>query len=342
MHSPVNPCYSEPVSEIHDTVQKLVAYPKGILAADESMKTIEKRFTALSVENTQENRRAYRELLFTTPEIQNYISGVILFDETIKDTSSDGKPMIELLTSRGIAPGIKVDEGTEPLSEMSEEKVTKGLDGLPERLKAYYEMGARFTKWRAVITIGAGIPTDACIDENVKRLSQYAKDSQAAGLVPIVEPETVMDGDHDMAACRQATYRTLKKLFIQLSADGVDLTGLILKINMILPGKDSGMHASDGEIAETTVSVLTQTVPEETGGVVFLSGGQTPEEASTRLAMITKHETPWPMTFSFSRALQDPVMKAWAAHREDRAGAQSIFLDVAKRNSAALRDPNHE
>ena len=310
---------------------------KGLLAADESFPTIEKRFKKLDIPSTEENRRAYREMLFTTGGLGDFISGVILFDETLRQNTHDGIPLAAVLERRGIVPGIKVDKGTVPLANFPEEKITEGLDGLRERLKEYYSFGARFTKWRGVITIGESLPSRTCREANAVNLARFAALSQEAGLVPIVEPEILMDGSHFIDRCETVTNETLPVVFAQLSAHRVKLSGMLLKPAMVLPGAESGQQVSDDEIAQRTVAALKRGVPAEVAGIVFLSGGQSPEQATRRLAAICRGGSmPWPLTFSFGRALQDLALNAWKGRSENAATAQSALLRVAQANSAAV------
>ena len=321
---------------LSDIAEALVAPKKGILAADESLPTIEKRFTSIGIESTEENRRAYREMLFTTDGIEAFISGVIMFDETLYHKTSDGTSFPALLQSRGIIPGIKVDEGTEAMMDSSEEKVTKGLEGLPPRMPKYYADGARFSKWRAVITIGKGIPTDACINENAKRLSAYARLSQQHGLVPVIEPEVLMDGDHTIDQCQDATSATLRAVFAATKEKGVEHRGLLLKTNMVLSGKACPIQANLDEVAQKTVQTLTETVPGDIGGIVFLSGGQDDILATQRLNGIERlGPHPWQVSFSYSRALLGPALAAWGGKAENVAAAQAAFYKRARLNSEA-------
>lgn len=320
------------------TAQSLVAPGKGILAADESFPTIEKRFAKINLPSTEENRRAYREVLITAPAIEDYISGVILFDETIRQKTKDGIPFPDVLSAKGVIPGIKVDQGTEELSEFPGEKVTKGLAGLAERLKEYKDLGALFTKWRAVYTIGPKMPSGGIIERNAEALAQYALISQQAGLVPIVEPEVLMDGAHSIQKCEEVTTRVLTAVFKKLQEKGVDLSGMLLKPNMVLPGKDSGEKATPLEVAEATIRTLRNTVPTAVPGIVFLSGGQTPKQATGYLNEMNKVEgLPWQLSFSFGRALQDPVLKTWNGRPENVVDAQKAFLKRARLNSLARR-----
>lgn len=311
---------------LHGIATALMAKGKGILAADESEGTCGKRFDLYGIDKTSDKRRAWRELLFTTPEVEKGLSGVILFDETIRQKASDGKSFGELLAERGILVGIKVDQKTESFGVSSQEEVTKGLERLSERLAEYAKMGAKFTKWRAVIRIGEGLPTQECLRENAKRMADYAKAAQKAGLVPIVEPEVLLDGTHTMERCEEVVRETLTVTFSALKEVAVDLKGLILKTSMVLSGKNSGKEDSAGEVAEATVRALNASVPKEVAGIVFLSGGQTPVQATENLNEMAKiPNKPWPLTFSYSRALQEPVMKAWLGKDENVKVAQEIF-----------------
>jgi fructose-bisphosphate aldolase, class I len=324
--------------KLHETAKALVAEGKGILAADESSGTIKKRFDAIGVESTEENRRAYRDLLFTTDGAGEYISGVILFDETIRQSSADGTSFPRVLESRGIIPGIKVDKGARPLALASEETVTEGLDGLRERLNEYRELGARFTKWRAVLSIaGEHVPSDYAIWVNAHALARYAALSQEAELVPIVEPEVLMDGDHTLDRAYSVTSRTLQAVFTELYDQRVDFEGMLLKPNMVLPGYDAAGQASNEEIARATIKCFKRTVPSAVPGVVFLSGGQSDEDATARLnAMNALGENlPWQLSFSYGRALQAAAQKAWGGKAENGEAAQRAFYHRAKMNSAA-------
>ncbi len=324
------------VGDLESVARSLVAPGKGILAADESGPTIEKRFQGISVPSTESNRRAYRELLFTTPEVSGYISGAILYDETIRQKSSDGIPFPEVLIRRGIVPGIKVDEGAKPLPGFPGEKVTEGLDGLRDRLAAYRELGARFAKWRAVIDIGDGIPTAFCIRANAHALARYAALSQEAGLVPVVEPEVLMDGGHTIERCGEATNEVLSRVFSELARHRVRLEGMLLKPNMVIPGKKCPVQADVSRVAEETVRTLSRTVPAAVPGIVFLSGGQTPRQATEHLnAMNGMGGHPWELSFSYGRALQDPVLKAWKGEAANVPAAQKAFLHRSKLNGAA-------
>jgi fructose-bisphosphate aldolase class I len=322
--------------ELEMMARQLVAEGQGILAADESTRTITRRLKTIDVESTPETRRAYRQLLFTTPEIENYISGVILYDETIRQSADDGTPFRELLSSRGIVPGIKVDKGTADLPFLGGEKITEGLDGLRQRLAEYAEMGAGFTKWRAVITIGDHAPTDTCISANALALARFAALSQEAGLVPIVEPEVLMDGDHSIQRCEEVTLTTLGRVFAELMSHWVHLEGMLLKPNMVISGEDSPEQAGVEEVAEATIRCLRRTVPAAVPGIVFLSGGQTPERATAHLnAMNARGPHPWELSFSYGRALQEPPLNAWHGREENVPEAQRLFLWRARLNSEA-------
>ena len=324
-------------SELHDTARALVADNKGILAADESSGTIAKRFDSISLESTEENRRAYRDMLFTTPGLEAHVSGVILFDETLRQSSADGTPFAGLLAGKGIIPGIKVDTGAKELAGAPGEKVTEGLDGLRERLEEYRGMGARFAKWRAVITIGDGIPTAYCIQVNAHALARYAALCQEQGLVPIVEPEVLMDADNDIETCYRATRRTLHKVFDELYHQRVDLEGILLKPNMVISGKGCPTQASASEVAEWTLRCFRETVPAAVPGIVFLSGGQSDEQASENLnAINARGPQPWVLSFSYGRALQAPALKAWGGSAENVEAGQSFLALRARCNSAAV------
>jgi fructose-bisphosphate aldolase class I len=322
--------------ELESVARSLVAAGKGILAADESAPTIEKRFKTVSVSSTVENRRAYRDLLFTTPGVSDYISGVILFDETIRQKASDGTPFPEILSRQGIVPGIKVDQGAKDLSGFPGEKVTEGLDGLRARLAEYLALGARFAKWRAVIAIGDRIPTPYCLKANAHALARYAALCQEAGLVPIVEPEVLMDGPHPIERCEEVTTAMLSLVFFGLIEHRVALEGTLLKPNMVLSGKECPKQASASEVADATVRCLRRVVPPAVPGIVFLSGGQTAGQATEHLsAMNALGKHPWELSFSYGRALQDPVLKAWKGNAANIPAAQSAFHHRAKCNGAA-------
>jgi len=325
------------LEKLERVARRLVAEGKGILAADESNPTIEKRFSTIGVESTEENRRAYRELLFTTEGFEQYISGVILFDETLRQSTKDGVPFPAILAERGVMPGIKVDKGAKALAGFSGEKVTEGLDGLRDRLAEYAELGARFAKWRAVITIGDGIPTRYGMKANAHALARYAALCQEAGIVPIVEPEVLMDGSHGIDRCRHVTAETLKHVFSALFDHCVYLEGMLLKPNMVLSGIDCPAQASVDEVAKATVHTFRQVVPAAVPGAVFLSGGQSSELATAHLnAMNAMQENlPWQLSFSYGRALQEHALKAWGGKAENAPAAQQAFLKRARLNSAA-------
>ena len=321
------------------TAKELVAPGKGLLAADESLGTISKRFAALNIESTPETRRAYRELLFTAPDVAATLSGIILFDETLRATTSDGTPFPQMLAAKGVIPGIKVDGGAHDMALFPGEKVTDGLDGLRERLTEYKRLGARFAKWRAVITIGDGIPTHACLAANAEALARYAALCQEQDIVPIIEPEVIMDGDHPIERCQEITERTLRATFSQLNMQRVLLEGMLLKPNMVLPSLSSDETPSAEEVAQRTLQTLRRCVPAAVPGIVFLSGGQSPQAATARLdAMNQPGETlPWQVSFSFARALQNDAMEIWGGKAENVAAAQAAFGKRLKLNSAARR-----
>lgn len=325
--------------DLVEVARGLVAPSKGILAADESSGTIKRRFDAIGVESTEAKRREYRELLFRTAGAAEFISGVILYDETIRQKAADGTALVDVLGSQGIIPGIKVDVGARPLAGAEGELVTEGLDGLRERFAEYKALGARFSKWRAVITIGRGIPTDYCIEVNAHALARYAALSQEAGIVPIVEPEVLMDGDHSIDRCFAVTRATLGEVFRQLSRQGVDLEGMLLKPNMVLSGKDAAERASGAEVARQTVGCFKQTIPAAVPGIVFLSGGQSDDEATANLDAINRHAArvgaPWELSFSYGRGLQAAPQKAWSGKPENGVIAQRAFYHRAKVTSAA-------
>ena len=323
-------------TELHENAKALVAEGKGILAADESTSTIKKRFDSIDLESTEDTRRAYRELLFTTPGVEEYISGVILYDETIRQSASDGTPFPKLLADRGVIPGIKVDLGAKPLALAEGETITEGLDGLRERFAEYYELGARFSKWRATYSIEAERPSEYCVWTNAHALARYATLSQEAGIVPIVEPEVLMDGDHSIEQVANATGRAQQALFTELHDQRVDLYGTVLKPNMVLSGYGASDRAGIDEVAEATLDVLTRHVPAAVPGIVFLSGGQTDEDATAHLnAMNSRGPLPWELSFSYGRALQAPAIKAWAGEPANVEEAQKAYYRRAKFNSAA-------
>ena len=323
---------------LNTTAEELVAKGKGILAADESSPTIEKRFKSINIPSTEDNRRAYRQLLFTTEKIEQFISGVILFDETLRQAADDGTPFGEVLSRRGIIPGIKVDKGAKALAGFSGEKVTEGLDGLRDRLAEYRDLGARFAKWRAVIAIGDGIPSRACIAANSHALARYAALCQEAGLVPIVEPEVLMDGDHTIERCAEVTRSTLQAVYEELDGQRVELAGTLLKPNMVLSGKDCPQQAGIDEVAEATVRCLGEVVPAAVPGIVFLSGGQSSELATAHLNAMNAlggGDHPWELSFSYGRALQDHALKAWRGEAANVAAAQKALHHRAHCNGAA-------
>jgi fructose-bisphosphate aldolase, class I len=323
-------------SDLHATARALVAEHKGILAADESMGTIGKRFRAIDLESTEQSRRAYRDMLFSTAGLEDFISGVIMFDETIRSSSGDGTPFPTVLERKGIIPGIKVDKGAQDLALHPGEKVTEGLDGLRERLAEYGPMGARFTKWRAVIAIGDGIPSDYCIHANADALGRFAALSQEGGMTPIVEPEVLIDGEHSIERCCEATTDMLTALFEELARARVDLEGTLLKTNMVLSGKDAADRAGVDEVAEQTVACLREVVPAELPGIVFLSGGQSEEEANAHLsAMNRMGPHPWELSFSYARALQGPALTAWKGDSANVEAGQRALHHRARLNGAA-------
>ena len=322
------------MSELHAVAHKMVEKGKGILAADESTPTCTKRFESIGTESTVENRNIYRNMLFTAQEIEKYISGVILFDETFYQKElSTGLTFPEYLTSRDILPGIKVDQGLEDFG--SNEKITKGLDGLSERLGKYYALGARFAKWRAVITIGNNIPSDNCIMKNAEILAKYAQKCQQANLVPIVEPEVLMDGAHTVDESFDVTSRALTATFDQLVEHNVNLQGIVLKPNMILSGYECSYQANIEEVAEKTMNCLSANVPIEVPGIAFLSGGQPDEHATLHLNEMNKYDSDWNLTFSYGRALQQTALKVWSGKPENLKLAQEAFIEKAKANSLA-------
>jgi fructose-bisphosphate aldolase, class I len=323
-------------NDLHDTARALVAPGKGILAADESGGTIKKRFDSIGLESTEEHRRAYRELLFGAPGAEQYISGVILFDETLRQSASDGTPFARLLHARGIIPGIKVDKGAKPLALAGGETVTEGLDGLRERFAEYRGLGARFAKWRATYSIGDGLPSLACVRVNAHALARYAALAQEAGLVPIVEPEVLMEGAHSIELSATATGAALQAVYEELYSQRVDLAGTLLKPNMVLSGYEASGRAGPDEVAERTLACLYRHVPAAVPGIVFLSGGQSDEDATIHLnAMNARGPHPWQLSFSYGRALQAPVLKAWRGDAENADAAQRAFLHRAHMNGAA-------
>ncbi len=323
-------------SELETTAKAMVAKGKGILAADESSGTIKKRFDSIRLESTEEARRTYRELLFTTPGAAEYISGVILYDETLRQKTKDGTPFADYLKKLGIVPGIKVDAGAKALPGFPNETITEGLDGLRERLAEYYKLGARFAKWRAVIDIGDGIPSQFAIDANAHALARYAGLCQEANIVPIVEPEVLMDGAHSIERCEEVTSNTLAAVFEQLNAHRIYLEGMILKPNMVISGKKNTNRANAQQVAEATVRTLKRYVPSAVPGIAFLSGGQSAAEASEHLSLMNKlGPLPWALTFSYGRALQDEALKAWGGKAEGFAAGQKAFARRARLNGLA-------
>jgi fructose-bisphosphate aldolase class I len=323
-------------AHLEDTARALVAPGKGILAADESSGTIKKRFDSINLETTESNRRAYRDMLFTAPGLGEHISGVILYDETIRQGLTDGTPFPKVLDDGGMIPGIKVDMGAKALAGFPGEQITEGLDGLRERLASYVELGARFTKWRAVINISGGIPTQFCLDANAHALARFAALTQEAGMVPMVEPEVLMDGDHSIERCYDATECTLNALFDRLYRHRVVLEGTLLKTNMVLSGKGSPVQAGPDEVARETLRCFRNTVPTAIGGIVFLSGGQDDVPATVHLNEMNKlGPHPWALSFSYGRALQAPALKAWKGEASNVAAGQQALLHRARCNGAA-------
>jgi fructose-bisphosphate aldolase class I len=324
------------IDELHATAKALVAPGKGILAADESDSTIKKRFDSIGVESTEEHRRSYREMLFTTPGAEDYISGAILFDETIRQAASDGTPFTRLLAAKGIIPGIKVDKGAKPLALTDGETITEGLDGLRARLQEYRELGARFAKWRATYSIADRMPSDYCIWTNAHALARYAALCQEAGLVPIVEPEVLQDGTHTIQRSHYVTALVLDAVYRELFDQRVDIFGTLLKPNMVLSGYDASDRAGQEEVAEWTLKCLYKHVPAAVPGIVFLSGGQSDEDATAHLnAMNARGPHPWELSFSYGRALQAPALKAWVGKSENVEAGQRAYHHRAKMNSSA-------
>ncbi|HKT45688.1 MAG TPA: class I fructose-bisphosphate aldolase [Gaiellaceae bacterium] len=323
-------------TELHETARALVAEGKGILAADESTGTIKKRFDSIGIENTEEHRQAYRDMLFTTPGVEEFISGVILYDETIRQSAHDGTPFPQLLESKGIIPGIKVDEGAKPLALAEGETVTEGLDGLRARLAEYRELGARFAKWRATYSITEALPSDYCIWANAHALARYASLCQEAGIVPIVEPEVLQDGTHTIQRSETVTSRVLDALYTELFDQRVDVEGTLLKPNMVLSGYEASKRAGVDEVAEQSLRAYYKHVPAAVPGIVFLSGGQSDEDATAHLnAMNERGPHPWQLSFSYGRALQAPALKAWGGKPENVEAGQRAYYHRAKMNSAA-------
>ena len=328
------------LQKIIDTARKLVADDKGLLAMDESIPTCNKRFAVLGIPQTVETRRAYREVIMTTPDLGECISGVILYDETIRQTKKDGTPFVKVIADAGIIPGIKVDTGAKAMAGHPGEKITEGLDGLRERLKEYFQMGARFAKWRAVISMGDAIPSRGCVEANAQALARYAALCQEAGLVPVVEPEVLMEGEHTLERCGEITEEVLQTVFNQLYIQRVALEGMILKPNMVLPGLTCPKQRSVDEVAEATVKCLLRAVPAAVPGVAFLSGGQSSELASARLNTMNvrfRSRLPWALAFSFARAIQQPALEIWQGKEENVTAAQKALYHRALCNRAARR-----
>jgi fructose-bisphosphate aldolase class I len=323
-------------AELAATAHAMVGKHRGILAADESNATISKRFSALKIDSTEENRRTYREMLFTTPGASEFVSGVILYDETIRQKTKDGIPFPTYLSQHNMVPGIKVDTGAKPLAAFPGETITEGLDGLRERLAQYYQLGARFAKWRAVIDIGAGTPSGYAIEANAEALARYAALCQEASIVPIVEPEVLMDGDHPIERCEEVTDVVLESVFAHLHAARIGLEGMVLKPNMVIAGKKSAKKSSPEQVAEATLRTLKRHVPSAVPGIAFLSGGQSPAEATLHLSLMSAAgPLPWALTFSYGRALQDTALKAWGGSPSGFAGGQQQLLIRAKLNGLA-------
>ncbi len=329
---------TRPTERLHDAAATMVAGRRGILAADESIGTMNTRLAKVDVEATEENRRAYREMLVTTPDLATGISGVILCEETFRQRLADGRTFPQALTEFGILPGIKVDAGAKPLPGAPGETVTEGLDGLGPRLAEFAELGARFAKWRAVITIGSDTPSEWALQANAHALARYAVACQDAGIVPIVEPEVLMDGGHGLSRCAEVTTTTLQLVFRALAAAGVDLAGTVLKPNMVVPGAGSAEARNPEEIAAATVDVLCTCAPDDLAGVAFLSGGQGPVAATENLAAMQQLTTPWPLTFSFGRALVEPALNAWRGAVDRVADGQAALAGHVEQNAAVLRD----
>src|SRR5271157_4863585 len=326
--------------ELIDTARTLVAGDKGLLAMDESTPTCNKRFQKLGIPQTEEARRSYREMILTTPGLGECISGAILYDETIRQQRKDGTPFVKIIIDAGIIPGIKVDKGAKDMALHPGDKITEGLDGLRDRLAEYVRMGARFAKWRAVLALGDGIPTRGCIEANAQALARYATLCQEAGLVPVVEPEVLMDGDHTLDRCREVTEEVLRTVFDQLYTQGVMLEGMILKPNMVLPGLACPKQETVDQVAEATVGCLLRAVPAAVPGIAFLSGGQSAELASARLNAMNvrfKSRLPWALAFSFARAIQQPALEIWQGNEANVSAAQQALVHRARCNRAARR-----
>jgi len=325
------------IEVLKKTAKQMIAPGKGIIAADESAGTCQKRFDSVGVACTEETRRAYRTMMFETPGLEEYVSGVILYDETLRQKGSDNTPVPEVLSKKGILPGIKVDAGAKDLALHPDEKITEGLDGLRERLAEYAKLGAKFAKWRAVITIGENIPSEACIFANAHALARYAALCQEASIVPMVEPEVLIDGDHSIERCYEVSENTLEELFGELAHQNVNPEGVILKASMVIAGKKAAKQSSVEEVADQTLRVLKATIPQNLAGVVFLSGGQGDEQATAHLNKMNQSgKLPWPLSFSYSRAIQNPVLKTWAADpKANTKKAQDALLFRSKMNSLA-------
>ena len=328
------------INKLSAIAKRLVSKNKGVLAADESSPTIKKRFDSIGIESTENNRRDYRELLFSTSGIEDYISGIILYEETLFQKSLNGNLLIDLLKDKKIIPGIKVDKSTKNMTGFKNEKISEGLDGLYERIANYQSQGAEFTKWRAVITIGNSIPTNECIELNAIYLARYALISQEVGLVPIVEPEILMDGDHSINSCYEATNKTLSEVFNQLNKHKVNLSGILLKPNMVLSGKESSDRANKNQVAEMTLKCFKDTIPENVPGIIFLSGGQSDLESIDNLDAINKlakqtGNRPWELSFSYGRGLQSSTLNKWNGNSDNVQSAQKEFIDRCKMVSDA-------
>ena len=327
------------IQRLNETARAMVAPGKGILAADESSGTIKKRFDSIGVESTEQNRRDYREMLLRTAGANEYISGVILYDETLRQDGGDGTPLVDVIRDQGMIPGIKVDKSGHPLAGAPGEQITEGLDGLRERLEEYAELGARFTKWRGIYAIGDGMPSRYCSEANAHALARFASLSQEAGLVPMVEPEVLMDGDHDIDSCFEATEMALREMYYQLGTHRVALEGTVLKTNMVLSGKEAAERADAGEVAEKTVECLKRTVPAAVPGIAFLSGGQGDEEATVNLDAINRlaneEGAPWELTFSYGRGLQAAPLKAWGGDNANLEAVQQAYFERASQTAHA-------
>lgn len=321
--------------KLKDIAQRLVTDNKGILAADESFGTIKKRFDTIGVESNEETRRRYRELLFVTPGVEEFISGVILFDETTRQSTGDGRKFSEVLKEKGILPGIKVDKGKVDMPNFPGEKITEGLDGLRESLGEYKGLGAEFAKWRSVTPIGESLPVDIAIETNARKQALYASFCQEQDIVPIVEPEVLINGDHTMSKAKEITYKTLKIFFEKLSEHKIYMPGMLLKTSMVVPGKESGQEMIASEVSRSTIECFSDVVPDDIGGIVFLSGGQSPQDATINLNEINKIGGVWPLSFSYGRALQEPVLKTWQGNDDNWEKAQKAFYKRARLNSLA-------